>query len=55
MPNETGSVWLTYNGEIYNFAELRRELQRNGHVFRSEADSEVIVHAYEEWNDDLVY
>ena len=48
--NEDGSVWLTYNGEIYNFRELREELlERLGHRFRSRTDSEVIVHAWEEW------
>jgi len=49
MPNEDESVWLTFNGEIYNFPELRRELIGRGHRFRSNADSEVILHGYEEW------
>ncbi len=49
LSNETGTVWLIYNGEIYNFAALRRELIGRGHVFRSRTDTEVIVHAYEEW------
>ncbi len=49
MPNEDESIWLTFNGEIYNQAELRTELQALGHRFRSQADTEVIVHAYEEW------
>jgi asparagine synthase (glutamine-hydrolysing) len=47
--NEVGDVVLTYNGELYNFRELRTELERTGHVFRSRTDSEVVVHAYEEW------
>lgn len=47
--NEDGTVWLTYNGEIYNFGALREELQCLGHRFRSRTDSEVIVHAWEEW------
>lgn len=49
LSNEDGSLWLTYNGEIYNFAELRAELTAAGHVFRSRTDSEVVVHAYEQW------
>jgi|GEM_PF-84680 len=49
MCNEDGSVWLTYNGEIYDFLSLRTELEHLGHRFRSVTDSEVIIHAYEEW------
>jgi asparagine synthase (glutamine-hydrolysing) len=49
MGNETGDVWLTFNGEIYNFRELRSELRGKGHVFRSQTDAEVVVHGYEEW------
>src|SRR5262245_22744455 len=49
MPNETGEVLITYNGEIYNFGELNSELEALGHRFRSESDTETIVHAYEEW------
>ena len=49
MCNEDGSIWLTYNGEVYNHAEIRRDLQQRGHQFRSRSDTEIIVHAYEEW------
>src|SRR5690606_32623553 len=49
MCNENGDLWLTFNGEIYNFIELRRELVQLGHQFQSMTDSEAIVHAYEQW------
>jgi asparagine synthase (glutamine-hydrolysing) len=49
MTNEDESVWLTFNGEIYNYRELTAELEARGHRFATRSDSEVIVHAYEEW------
>lgn len=49
MSDGSGQIWLTFNGEIYNFRELRRELEGLGHKFRSETDAEVIIYAYIEW------
>ncbi|MGV3754511.1 MAG: asparagine synthase (glutamine-hydrolyzing) [Verrucomicrobiota bacterium] len=49
MTNETGDVWVVFNGEIYNFQGLREELRAKGHVFKSRSDTEVIIHGYEEW------
>lgn len=54
ISNEDESVWITYNGEVYNFRELRKDLEAKGHVFHTHTDTEVVVHAYEEYGDDCV-
>lgn len=51
--NEDGSIVIVYNGETYNFPELRRELIDDGHVFATDTDTEVLVHGYEKWGEDL--
>lgn len=53
MTNEDDSLVLTFNGEIYNFRELREELEAKGHIFKTQADSETILHGYEEYGNDL--
>ena len=54
MCNEDGTVWVTYNGELYNEPEIRRELKAKGHVYRNESDTESLVHLYEEEGIDFV-
>jgi len=49
LGNEDGTVWVIFNGEIYNYPDLTRELEAKGHVFGTRSDTETIVHAYEEW------
>lgn len=49
MRNEEGTVWISYNGEVYNHAALREELEGHGHTFVSKTDTEVVLHAYEQW------
>ncbi|HOC32105.1 MAG TPA: asparagine synthase (glutamine-hydrolyzing), partial [Armatimonadota bacterium] len=52
LSNEDGTVWIVFNGEIYNYRDLRLELQALGHRFKTKTDTEVIVHAYEQWGMD---
>lgn len=54
IPNEDQSVWIVFNGEIYNHQEIRAELQRRGHQFRTQSDTEAILHAYEEYGVECV-
>jgi asparagine synthase (glutamine-hydrolysing) len=54
LSNEDGTVWTVYNGEIYNAPELRADLLARGHIFRTRGDTEVIVHAYEQWGRECV-
>ncbi len=54
MADKAKSAWLAYNGEIYNFREIRKELEQSGHGFESNSDTEVIIHAYLEWGIDCV-
>jgi len=54
ISNEDETIQIVFNGEIYNFIELRAELVAKGHVFKTESDTEVIVHAYEQWGEACV-
>jgi len=54
LTNENGQIVVTYNGEIYNHLELRRELEKKGHIFRTHCDTEILVHGYEEWGVELL-
>jgi len=54
MCNEDGTIWISFNGEIYNFKEIKKKLESKGHEFKSNTDTEVIIHAYEEYGESCV-
>lgn len=54
MGNEDGTIQLVFNGEIYNYKELRKRLEEKGRRFKSQSDTETIIHAYEEWGEDCL-
>jgi asparagine synthase (glutamine-hydrolysing) len=55
LANETGTVWVAFNGEVYNHRDARRELEAAGHRYRTQSDTETLVHAYEQWGDECVH
>jgi len=55
MCNEDGTIWIIFNGEIYNYKELKEILLKKGHIFKTKSDTEVIIHSYEEFGDDCPY
>jgi len=54
MSDQERTTWVVFNGEIYNFKELRAELESHGHVFRTRCDTEVIIHGYKQWGDEVL-
>lgn len=54
MSDQDGTTWVVFNGEIYNFLELRHELESFGHVFHTNSDTEVMIHGYKQWGDDVL-
>ena len=54
LSNEDGTIWISFNGEIYNFQSIYKELEEKGHCFKTKSDTEVIVHAYEQWGLDAL-
>src|SRR3989441_4646809 len=55
LANENGTIWIVFNGEIYNHAEIRHDLEARGHRYKTRSDTETIVHAYEEWGDECIH
>src|SRR5437660_8627147 len=54
LSNENGAIWITYNGEIYNHADIRRDLAAPGHCYKTRSDTATTVRAYEQWSHDCV-
>ena len=54
MSDQEQSIWIVFNGEIYNFPELRNELETYGHGFRTKSDTEVIIHGYKQWGTEVL-
>ena len=54
LSNEDGTLWISFNGEVYNYLEMRPELEARGHRFTTATDTEVLLHAFEEWGDDAI-
>ncbi|MCL4279666.1 MAG: hypothetical protein KJZ60_08300 [Ignavibacteriaceae bacterium] len=54
MSDQEKNVWVIFNGEIYNFPELKKELEGYGHIFQTRSDTEVIVHGYKQWGIDVL-
>jgi asparagine synthase (glutamine-hydrolysing) len=55
LSNEDGSIWVVFNGEIYNHGDVRKDLEAHGHKYRTKSDTETIVHAYEQWGEDCIH
>ena len=55
MSNEDNTIWIVFNGEIYNHGDLRRELEGKGHIYKTRSDTETILHGYEEWGEEVVH
>ena len=54
ISNEDGSIWVVFNGEIYNYPELKQKIEQKGHKFSTRSDTEIILHCYEEYGDEFI-